>query len=501
MIASHFPLDWVQRIETQRASVPNSLVFHRIPLLFLLKEALQHCPADGPPVMDAQDLFALSECVLRANDLALGYTPSADDSSDQLMAGLLPFYDLIPQEAFPEDLTRNLFMFDAVLPTLRSDPRYIDFPALFAERVKMPYRRYCLLALAVTTKPMLAEELGDLMGDDFFLTHTYFSTTSFPPEEVERFLDLIASDHPDLCDALQHTTLPTDVSPIQRRPLLRLADGRFLVLDTAFLLDKAGSGVFWTLREFLTKEEAGSALEFLGVLLEKYAHWFWQKSYQGAGTYTPSVHFPDGDEAFDAVLIERGTLVTIEYKSGMMAADAKHSFAARAITDAIDRRYVASARGARKGIGQLHEGIKRFLGGEPLTEARLAREHVHTIHPVIIAADSALTSPLVLQYLDRKLERPLLRSKGKRVVVAPLQLATFADFERLLPYTAGVSFAGILEAANRMPFPAGNLRQRARTAIAGITPGRDLVKREWEALTAEMLTFCRDPNPRPVVDA
>ncbi len=259
MVASSFPLAWVLRIEPQRESAPDSLVFHRITLLFLLKEALQRCPAGGLPVTDAPDVLALSECFLRANDLVLGYTPGASDSLDQLMAGLLPFYELIPQEAFPEDLVRNLLLFDTVLPTLRSDQRYIDFPSLFAERVKMPYRRYCLLALVVAAKPMLADQLDCLLGDDFFLTHTYLSKTSFPPEDVDRFLALIATDHLDLLDALQRSTLPTDVTPIQRRPLLRLEDGRFLVLDTAFLFDKAGTGVFWALREFLTDKEAGRA--------------------------------------------------------------------------------------------------------------------------------------------------------------------------------------------------------------------------------------------------
>src|SRR5437016_1038656 len=44
MVASMFAQDWVRRIEAQRANKPDSLVFHRIMLLFLLKEALLHCP-------------------------------------------------------------------------------------------------------------------------------------------------------------------------------------------------------------------------------------------------------------------------------------------------------------------------------------------------------------------------------------------------------------------------------------------------------------------------
>ena len=62
-------------------------------------------------------------------------------------------------------------MFDTVLPTLRTDKRYVDFPALFAQHVNMPYRQFAILALAVAAKPMLADH-GDLMSEDLFLRDT-----------------------------------------------------------------------------------------------------------------------------------------------------------------------------------------------------------------------------------------------------------------------------------------------------------------------------------------
>ena len=86
-------------------------------------------------------MFAFSECYLLANDLVLGYVPSPSDGMEQLLAGLMPFYDLIPQEAFPEELIRNTILFDSILPQMRSDTRFVDFPFAFEQRVGMPYRR------------------------------------------------------------------------------------------------------------------------------------------------------------------------------------------------------------------------------------------------------------------------------------------------------------------------------------------------------------------------
>src|SRR5438477_6280689 len=62
MVARNFPREWVRRIEAQRAEHPNSLVFHRITLLYLLKEALQQCRPDGLLPKDDADVFALAEC-------------------------------------------------------------------------------------------------------------------------------------------------------------------------------------------------------------------------------------------------------------------------------------------------------------------------------------------------------------------------------------------------------------------------------------------------------
>ena len=135
----------------------------------------------------------------------------------------------------------------------------------------------------------------------------------------------------------------------------------------------------------------------------------------------------------------------------------------------------------------------RFLQGEPLIESGLSRARVHTIHPLIVSADPALTSPLVAVYVDKKLGRSVLRTYCKRVALAPLQIATFPDLERLLPYTQAVSFVSMLEAANKSQLRAGNFRQRSRQSIENATPDRDFVKGRWHQLAAEMSSYLPKP--------
>ena len=168
---------------------------------------------------------------------------------------------------------------------------------------------------------------------------------------------------------------------------------------------------------------------------------------------------------------------------------AKHSFDDLQLLEAIDRKYVRSETGQKKGVGQLQSSLKRFLLGETLIEADVTRDKVHTIHPLIISADPALTSPLVAIYLDKKLDRSLIRLFCKRTALAPLQIATFADLERLLPYTNTVPFEAMLEAANESNLKGGNFRQRAREAIKSAAPGRDFVKDRWESLADELCGY------------
>ncbi|HUQ94351.1 MAG TPA: hypothetical protein VM120_21905, partial [Bryobacteraceae bacterium] len=187
-----FPPEWVPRIEAQRDGSPGSKVFHRITVLFLIKQALMICPAGGIDV-GPEHVYKVSSCFLLANDLVLGYEPLPTDTLDQLMAGLMPFYELTPQQAFPEDLIRTLILWEEILPRFRSDARFIDLPALFQERVKISFQQFCQLSLGTTIKPLLAEQQGDLLTDNFFLSPTYFSQTVVPSGEVQRFLELVST--------------------------------------------------------------------------------------------------------------------------------------------------------------------------------------------------------------------------------------------------------------------------------------------------------------------
>ena len=214
-------------------------------------------------------------------------------------------------------------------------------------------------------------ESGQLLTQEFLLRSTYFEKTLFPPEEVSAFLKLVSTTGLDLRDELSTATYATDMAPVQRRPLLRLKDGSFLV--------------FWIQASYSTKLD-------------------------------------------------------------------------RACSGRSENSWTMARLGARSSSAEY------CLNGM----------HIGCAVKAILGCS-------------------VLRTYCKRVALAPLQIATFPDLERLLPYTQAVSFVSMLEAANKSQLRAGNFRQRSRQSIENATPDRDFVKGRWHQLAAEMSSYLPKP--------
>jgi hypothetical protein len=486
-----FPKDLAEQIESVRRNSSSGLVFHRLTLLFVLKEAIKNCAFPGKPIESSADLFLMSECFLRANDLLMGYKPTKHDERIQKISALLPFYESIPKESWPEEVTRNRILFETVLPQLAEDRRFVNVKVSFEQSTGMSFKTWAALVFATASKPLSAEKYQGVFGPSFYLTRDFFRTSTFASVEIDSFLSRVSTDLFALRAACSQAVSPTDLSPVQLWPILKLPDGRMVVLDTSFLIDKAGPGVFWIIRERLQEPEASRVFEFWGVILEAYAHWLWSNAYFGKGRYHDTVAFQFGEQAFDAVLVEESTMVAFEYKSGMLPLQAKQSFNGESLARAIEQKFVRSRKGAPKGISQLRNSLLRIASCERLGNHVQYLDNIRTIHPVLVVSEASLTAPFVANHLDLKLDRPSIRGKGKRISIAPLQIATFADLERLLPYTGSVPVVRMLEESNRFKFPAGGLRRRAGNAIIGAPRARSISEDLWREFANELLTHVK----------
>src|SRR5207244_4183510 len=115
-----------------------------------------------------------------------------------------------------------------------------------------------------------------------------------------------------------------DLTIFQAFPLIEIADGLYTCLDPGFLIEKAGRGLFWILFTALHDHQRNKLATFWGAVFEVYVNNILQQCYKAEGTFIPEPKFPNGDQAFDACLVERGSLVVFEHKSSTIRADSKY---------------------------------------------------------------------------------------------------------------------------------------------------------------------------------
>lgn len=78
-----------------------------------------------------------------------------------------------------------------------------------------------------------------------------FTIVNLPRDTVEQFLALFSYRPEELARALQASTQPWQMLPLQSRPLLRAADDAVVVLDEPFLLDAITTGLYWRVSDHL----------------------------------------------------------------------------------------------------------------------------------------------------------------------------------------------------------------------------------------------------------
>jgi hypothetical protein len=102
------------QIEGLRRGQVQRLVFSRITLLYLLKQACLVCPETGLPPYGAAALADVGISCLLVNDLLLPFLPSPKHETLERLANLLPFSDYISRDHYSMEIGRSYGMFDEI---------------------------------------------------------------------------------------------------------------------------------------------------------------------------------------------------------------------------------------------------------------------------------------------------------------------------------------------------------------------------------------------------
>jgi hypothetical protein len=242
-------------------------------------------------------------------------------------------------------------------------------------------------------------------------------------------------------------------------------------------LDKAGRSLYWTLHEAHPRERGRRLLTYWSALIERYVHWLLEQTYQARGRLACSPGFQNGDEAFDAYLLEGSCLIVFEIKASILTAQSKYGFNAAALQDELNRKAVTGADGERKGVAQLYANLVRFLEGDDVSG--LDRTAVKTIYPVLVFLDGSFTAPYLNRVYNEHFERDQIRRQYRRRVT-PLFSITVEDLENILPHTDRHWLSDVLDSywhENRNMY--GAFSRSRVPLLEGESPGKDVVRERF----------------------
>jgi len=457
----------------RRFRTDKHIVFSRISLLYVAKQACIACLPDAENLEQPEDMESMFSCCLIANDLVAERFPTERDSTMEWAASLLPLASYIPHETtYPRDLARNLLIFEEIAPQLRDVHGYRDLIAAFFKATGVLPEEFCELAFTASVRYLLKELPA---GESFVLGKDYLQRENVPPDHIDAFFNKSSATTRDLQTFARHQeSLDTDFLVFQRYPLVQVNAANYICLDPGFLLDKCGKSLYWTLHDAQQPDQRHQLLTYWCALIERYVHWLFAQTYQGRGTTIPSPQFANGDEAFDFAVLEGSRLVVIEVKASILTVQAKYGFSADLLGKELHRKAITGEDGERKGVAQLHQNLRRFLGGDDLSG--INRGSVKMIYPVLVFLDRSFTSPYLHELYNEHFDRSALRGSPNRVIT-PLSALTLDDLENCLPYTNEHSMTEILDSywlRNRNVSP--EQRQFRVPILDDKKPGKDVAR-------------------------
>ncbi|HZR66865.1 MAG TPA: hypothetical protein VFA85_17120, partial [Terriglobales bacterium] len=432
------------RIERMRADL-HRIVFSRMTLLYLMKQVCRVCTDDGGNPHTFQAYAEIGVACLLANDLLLPFLPSPNDGDLERLANLLPFSDYVPHDHYAFEIARSQKMFEQVsqFPALKSRSDFLDVLALFNQAMGISHSRFTELVFGCSTK-FLNLKVQDLFQPDAMVVRvSFFQKSNLPAETVSGFFSKMAIPLTTFAENVKSSDRPAnDLTLFQASPLVQIVEGVYTCLDPGFLVEKAGRGLYWTLFSEMPGQQKGRLATFWGAIFEAYANLILQESYKARGTFIAEPRFPNGDQAFDACIIEGANLIVFEHKSSTLRADCKYGGDIEKLRAELDLKFIQGDDEGAKGLAQLKKSILRFVNGEDLEG--ISSKQIRRIYPVLVCLDSSVTVPYMAKYFNGQF-RPGIPRRDISQSITPIFVLGISDLENLAGYLNSFLFCDICD--------------------------------------------------------
>lgn len=240
---------------------------------------------------------------------------------------------------------------------------------------------------------------------------------------------------------------PFDYKPLRQRPVLRLDDGRAIVLDPGFYTERAVTGPLFIVAERLAgRGAANTVFGAFGMGFEEYVKLLLSRAYppSPAKVFTGSpqaLRIADGAtiELADGLLDQGREVVLFEAKAAFIPDGISDEAVYK---DALRKKYGIAERVAGdrpiKGVGQLARATVGLATGA-LVSAEVTAASLDVAYPVLVVHDATLSAPGHADFFAAEFEAAVAPEHRHRsgymrkgtLTIAPLILMTIDDLEAL----------------------------------------------------------------------
>jgi len=478
------------RVERVRERYPAGVAVTRMTVLYVCRQATLSCASDGQSIDSPEDLLAIGQCCLIANDLSLTVRFAPSSPVRDKAAALIPFSSYLGREDYANEIARTqiILMETATSHKAAASPDFVDLAELFRQTTGISITDFASLVFGLLTR-YLGLTLRDLFGnpDSYFVPPTFFGRTAVDHATLDRFLDLICIDLEALRERLTRgaSRPPTDMLVFQASPCVRNEHGSLFCIDPIALIEKASTGVYWILNS--TPYAADNRLfRFWGLLFEEYVNGLLMGAHNPElGQFVPNPLFADGEEVSDACLLEGLDLLLLEHKASILTSKAKYSGDLTEFEADVVRKLVGTDV-ERKGVRQLAHSIERILRGDHIPSLPNLRQS--RIFPALVVQDRALTSFYMNTYLNEFFPRDGLR-KINRTVITPVFVLTVGDIEDLCCYLHSYKISDLLdEHYSQNKKLVSGFRGTEHPMLQGAVPRSTPVRERFRAFSEEMMS-------------
>lgn len=436
------------RVEGVRRRYPAAVAFTRLTLLYVCRQAALACAANGQAINSSETFFAIGRACLIANDLFSALPIGPSSAIRDKAAALIPFSSYIGRVDYMNAIARSQIILAETtrLPQVAASADFAGLEQLFEQATGISVSDFVALVFGLLSR-YLRLTLDDLFRepDTYFVPPSFFGRTAIESATVERFVGLISVAVDELRGRLERDAERplTDMFVFQNCPCVRNERGALFCVDPIALIEKASSGLYWTLNA--TPYAAKNRLfRFWGLLFEEYINGLLANAYNPAnGQFVAKALFEDGAEVSDACVVEGQDLILLEHKASILTAEAKYSGDVAAFeADVVQKLVGMDAPGERKGVLQLAHSVERIVRGDRIPS--LPNLRPTRIFSVLVVQDSVFASPFMNAYLNGFFPKYRLR-KVSRTTITPVFALTVADVEDLCCYLHSCRLSDLLD--------------------------------------------------------